>query len=203
MARALVGDEVYSASYYDDVERLEGESVEHLAEWIQKTFRPNRIIDVGCGPGHLMLALARRGVNVFGVDISRESLRRVRVKGLQAVRFDLTDGGRPLPGGHYDVAISCEVAEHLEERYARVFVRHLVGAADLVVLTAAEPDFCVGPGLFHFNEKPRAYWIDLVADEGYEFNNEASDAAAEYLGSRGVISYLARPMIFVRRSEAG
>src|SRR5262245_45757846 len=181
VARTVVGHDVYSASYYDDVERLEAESVEHLAEWIRTTFRPDRIIDVGCGPGHLMSALTRRGVSVFGVDISRESMRRLRMKGLPAEAFDLTNGNRALPGGRYDMAISCEVAEHLEEQYAPVFVRHLARAADLVFLTAAEPDAVLGPGLFHFNEKPREYWIALFADEGYEYDSSASSTVAAYL----------------------
>jgi SAM-dependent methyltransferase len=198
VARTCIGNGVYSASYYDDVERLEGDSVEHLAEWIVTTFMPDRIIDVGCGPGHLMSSLSKRGVDVFGVDISRESMQRVRAKNLRAVRFDLTDNSRPLPGGHYELAISCEVAEHLEERFSRVFVRHLVTAADVVFLTAAEPDVSLGPGLFHLNEKPRQYWIDLFAEEGYGYDADAAAAAAEYLSSRGVISYLAKPMIFRR-----
>lgn len=199
LAKRWLGHDVYSRSYYDDVERLETESVEHIAEWIRTTFRPGRIIDVGCGPGHLMSALSRRGTEVFGVDISRESMRRVKAKGLAAMSFDLTDRSLRIPGGRYDMAISCEVAEHLEGQYARGFVQHLASASDLVLLTAAEPDPSVGPGLFHFNEQPRSYWIALFAEEGYDYNDKASGAAASYLGARGVISYLARPMIFVRQ----
>jgi hypothetical protein len=149
-----------------------------------------------------MAALARRQVSVFGVDISRESMHRLRRKGLKAETFDLTDGGRPLPGGGYDVAISCEVAEHLEERHAQTFVRHLVGASDVVLLTAAEPDGDHGPGLFHFNEQPREYWIELFERQGYAYDKDVSADSTQYLGSHGVISYLATPMVFrKRRSE--
>lgn len=37
-----------------------------------------RILEVGCGPGHMCLELARLGFNVLGIDISSEALRVAR-----------------------------------------------------------------------------------------------------------------------------
>src|SRR3954465_15501801 len=80
LSQRLFGSEVYSRSYFQDIERLEAESVRHIAAWVMSGLQPppRRVIDVGCGPGHLMAALRDLGTDVFGVDISRAALRASR-----------------------------------------------------------------------------------------------------------------------------
>ena len=53
------------------------------------------VLDIGCGPGRLTIALAERGVPVLGVDISRIAVARVREAGACAIRRSVFD---PLPG---------------------------------------------------------------------------------------------------------
>lgn len=52
-------------------------------------------IDLGCGPGRLTVALARRGLVALGVDISAEAVRLTRTRGVAALRRDIFE---PLPG---------------------------------------------------------------------------------------------------------
>ncbi|MDQ2813448.1 MAG: class I SAM-dependent methyltransferase [Actinomycetota bacterium] len=53
------------------------------------------VLDIGCGPGRLTIALAERGIPVLGVDISRIAVARVREAGACALRRSVFD---PLPG---------------------------------------------------------------------------------------------------------
>lgn len=46
-------------------------------------------LDVGCGPGRLTGALADRGLDVLGIDISAEAVRQTRRRGAAAVRQDV------------------------------------------------------------------------------------------------------------------
>ena len=203
LSQRVFGAEVYSRSYFQDIERLEGPSVEHIADWIADRLRPARAIDVGCGPGHLMAALRRRGVDVFGVDISTEALKATAAKDLPVERFDLTVPGTALPGVPYDLAISCEVAEHLPAEHADDFVEKLTAAAPCVFLTAAEPNTGVGPGLYHVNEQPNAYWIAKLVGRGYRLDQPATDDLRRYLDRPDVVDYLRRPMVFRRGEPAG
>lgn len=199
LTKVLFRHTVYSQSYYADIVRLESASTEVMANWITQHLKPASIIDVGCGPGLLMDALHQRGVAVLGVDVSQESQRILSSKGLPFQYFNLTQAGRRLPGGPYDLAISCEVAEHLEPRYAKEFVHRLTEAASRVYLTAAEPRPGVAPGLHHFNEQPNEYWIGLMRQEGFELDEQLTSAARETFAGQNVICYLARPMIFVQK----
>lgn len=72
------------------------------------------ILELGCGGGHCSIALALRGANVTGIDVSRAQLRHARdlaaehdadVEFLQA---DVTDLGM-LPAERFDVAFNAYV----------------------------------------------------------------------------------------------
>lgn len=51
-------------------------------------------LDVGCGPGRHLEALARRGIEALGVDISAGAVRLARDRGARAVAASIFD---PLP----------------------------------------------------------------------------------------------------------
>jgi SAM-dependent methyltransferase len=195
----IFGTNVYSEDYYKDVERLEAKWVPIIAEWIKINLKPQSVLDVGCGPGHQMAALRLCGMRVVGVDISKAALKLTTLKGLECYEHNLTDPNALLPEENFDLAICCEVAEHLEERYARIFIHKLAKAAPTVFLTAAEPGGA--PGLHHFNERENTYWIESMEREGMRYDAEMTAAARESFSKAGVIVYLARPMIFRRASQ--
>ena len=53
------------------------------------------VLDVGCGPGRLTIALIERGIPALGVDISRAAIARVRDAGAPALLRSVFE---PLPG---------------------------------------------------------------------------------------------------------
>jgi SAM-dependent methyltransferase len=74
--RDVVGDE-YDARY----ERLAaaGKDVHGEANFVMR-FSPTSVLDAGCGTGRVARELARRGVDVEGVDIDKEMLETARRK---------------------------------------------------------------------------------------------------------------------------
>ena len=53
------------------------------------------VLDLGCGPGRLVVALARRGIPALGVDASAAAVALCRARGAAVLRRDLF---APLPG---------------------------------------------------------------------------------------------------------
>ncbi|HEY1818878.1 MAG TPA: methyltransferase domain-containing protein [Trebonia sp.] len=53
------------------------------------------VLDVGCGPGRLTVALTERGIPALGVDISQAAVARTRQAGAPALHRSVFD---PLPG---------------------------------------------------------------------------------------------------------
>ncbi len=81
------------------------------------SFRPSRVIDVGCGPGYLLAALIRRCPDldeVVGVDFSEAAIHRL---------LEIAPGARgevrsvyelDLGDERFDLVLATEVLEHLE-----------------------------------------------------------------------------------------
>jgi SAM-dependent methyltransferase len=55
------------------------------------------VLDLGCGPGRLVAALARRGVPALGVDASASAVAQCRARGAAVVRRDVF-GALPAAG---------------------------------------------------------------------------------------------------------
>jgi SAM-dependent methyltransferase len=65
-----------------------------LAEVLDRGFPGRTVLDLGCGSGDLAIALARRGHEVTGVDISPVAIDQARAKAAAAgltVRFEVQD----------------------------------------------------------------------------------------------------------------
>jgi ubiquinone/menaquinone biosynthesis C-methylase UbiE len=81
------------------------------------------VLDVGCGPGHLALTLARRapGLSVRGVDISADMVQRASENAAEAgltgrVRFDLSERTRlPYESGSVDLAVTTLSMHHWDD----------------------------------------------------------------------------------------
>jgi 2-polyprenyl-3-methyl-5-hydroxy-6-metoxy-1,4-benzoquinol methylase len=75
-----------------------------------------RVLDVGCGEGHLTAALADAGCDALGVDVSQRALERARSS---YPRLDLRvipeRGSWALPDAHFDLVWAGEVIEHVAD----------------------------------------------------------------------------------------
>lgn len=93
---------------------------EHMARYGRaRSFTAGkRVLDVACGTGYGLRALAEDAAWVVGVDVDEDALRRARAelpagKG-EVVRADALQ--LPFADGHFDVVTSFETIEHLEQR---------------------------------------------------------------------------------------
>jgi SAM-dependent methyltransferase len=124
---------------------------------------PTGVLDVGCGVGTFLRAFIEEGVtDVQGVDgdyVPRDQLM------IPTDRFRGHDLGLPLDfGRRYDLAMSLEVAEHLPDGRADLFVDNLCHHSDVVMFSAAIPG---QGGTNHINEQWPSYWAAKFAARGY------------------------------------
>ena len=100
-----------------------GDGLRRRIDWMAGEARGPRVLDVGCGEGILEVLLARRGIEVTGVDVDSEALTFAR--GLVADepdevrgRVDLVHGdilrARPV-AGLFDTLIMGDVLEDVDE----------------------------------------------------------------------------------------
>lgn len=74
-----------------------------------------RVLDVGCGTGHQMAALAQRGYEVAGVDLSEGMLHHARINNPGAEVHLAGVDQLPFETGSFDYVICIEVLRHLRD----------------------------------------------------------------------------------------
>jgi SAM-dependent methyltransferase len=96
------------------------------------------VLDVGCGPGRLTVALTERGIPALGVDISPAAVARVRQAGAPALHRSVFD---PLPGqGRWATVLLADGNIGIGGRPARLLHRCAqLLAPDGQLLIEAEP----------------------------------------------------------------
>jgi SAM-dependent methyltransferase len=75
------------------------------------------VLDIGCGRGELLAALAAAAVPARGIDTNAAMTAIARQRGLDAVHGDALDHLASLPGGSLGGVIATQVVEHLEPSY--------------------------------------------------------------------------------------
>jgi len=190
-------DDVYDTYFYDTfVDPTMAMSADVMAASIVRDLRPSTVLDVGCGSGGLMLALAQRGVSVSGLEYSEAGIAKCRERGLKVSRFDI-EHDLAETGWRADLAISTEVAEHLPETAADRFVSLLCSLSDTIVMTAATPG---QGGTDHINEQPHEYWIQKLQQRGFNLDRSATARWREGWSAANVAGCFAQNVMLFRRT---
>lgn len=92
-------------------------ALRRFADWLPAD-RNARILDLGCGAGHLLSALKEAGYNdVLGVDGSPECVSIARIKGLHVEHADVREFCRSVDH-KFDVICLFDVIEHFHKSEA-------------------------------------------------------------------------------------
>lgn len=73
----------------------------------------NRLLDIACGAGSLLLAARENGWNAHGLDVSANAVKHVRQLGFEAFQGELHEAR--FPSGYFDVITAAELLEHLPD----------------------------------------------------------------------------------------
>jgi SAM-dependent methyltransferase len=158
------------SSYYGDDfynSQMDGSyrSAKRYVDFLTSLYKPLSVVDIGCGRGTWLKAFKDNGTDIVvgfdGVWNNKNNMID------QSILYYSVDLNKPLTETHkekYDLAISLEVAEHLEESSAKTLIESITSLADVVMFGAA---YTKQGGTNHLNEQPHTYWAKIFEEYGY------------------------------------
>ena len=155
---------IYGSNFYEDNQYGSYMSAIEVFKYLLPVYNPQSIVDFGCGTGTWLAAAKQinRNISVLGLDGDYVDRNMLMIEKDEFLPSDLTqeiDLQRK-----FDIGMSLEVAEHLDEKYADTFIDTLCRHSDIVLFSAAH----VGQGGDgHVNEQPLYYWIKKFEKRGY------------------------------------
>ncbi len=159
-----MSDKLYGQGFYNS--QLYG-SLQSAQIYLNHLFLlwgvPNSVADLGCGRGTWLATCRDLGVKrTVGID-GDWNLQQDMLD--PKIEFYPADLEKPISlKDVFDLAISLEVAEHLQPECADTFVESLTKLSDAVLFGAA---FTGQPGVNHINTRPHSYWAKKFLDRGY------------------------------------
>ena len=129
-------------------------------EWINALapLAGKRVLDVGCGGGILVEAIAKKGANVKGIDLSEKALKVAELHSLESevqVSYELiaAEALADREAGQYDVVTCMEMLEHVPDPAA------IVQACATLVKPGGRLFFST------LNRNPKSYLFAIIGAE--------------------------------------
>ncbi len=155
---------LYDEDFYDEISPFSRDAAQVVVPFVRDLVQPTSVVDVGCGIGAWLAVWREHGVDdLLGIDgdyVRREDLQ------IPVEEFREADLEHPEPlERRFDLAVSLEVAEHLDPAAATGFVSFLTSLAPVVLFSGAVPG---QGGVGHVNEQWPAFWAAEFAAQGYQ-----------------------------------
>jgi len=150
-----------------------------VAAAIVEVLNPSSVVELGCGLGIYLRELAELGVKVRGYEFSPDAITFTEAPEGTVLRHDLTSA--LFAHRRYDLALSNQVAEHIEERFADHLVHLMTDLSDVVYWSAARPG---AGGQHHVNEQWPPYWHKLFGRRGYRQDEELAERVKAEIKTR-------------------
>lgn len=135
-----------------------------------------RLLEIGCGTGHLLAEAQRRGLDVAGIEVSPHAVRTANQRlGAEAVTCGVIED-QALPENSLDVCVLADVIEHARDPLATLRCVH-------ACLKPGGLVFIVTPSLDNWTARllgPR--WLEYKTEHLYYFGGRSIQLALEMAG---------------------
>lgn len=153
----------YDRKFFEERRAGSRASARALLPIVLELVRAESVLDIGCGTGTWLAVMKELGLSkVHGVDgdyVDRDLLE------VEPHEFEARDLGEPLDlGRRFDLVMSMEVAEHLPDTAADIFIESLTRHGPVILFSAAIPK---QGGTNHINEQWPDYWAERFKGHGY------------------------------------
>lgn len=189
----------YYPNYVEEIDfgRIEVEEApfaERLAKWVKENIDPEKVVDLGCGPGIYVTKLRDLNVNAFGVDTDSRLPKKDFF-----IQKDLLNSTEEFKFNS-DVTMCLEVAEHIDSKDEDVFLKNVLKSFKddgILIWTAAQPG---QGGEGHINCRPVSYWINKFESLDLKVDYELTGKLINYCKEGVHMGWFVNNVIVLRKN---
>ena len=140
--------------------------------YLKEKYEIKTMVDVGCGPGDMVLYAEKHGVKSMGIDGDFTLKQTWNKYDIDVILHDFNDGSPDLRvfNSGFDLIWSVEFLEHVYEKYLPNILK-VFEKSKYMIVTTAPPGH---GGVHHVNEQPSSYWIEKFETIGFEVDSKQS-----------------------------
>lgn len=164
----------------DGIRRDHVARYEWIAQHIPHIAGKLKILDIACGIGYGSQILAKAGHSVVGMDIDKEAIEYARKHYSHArVRYAVDNAGEAFNPGKFDVAVSLETIEHIED--PRSLLKALRASCErLIASVPNEDEYPYGGGVaYHHRHYTQGQFLALLNECGWGVTDWYGQAGPE------------------------
>lgn len=137
-------------------------------DYLTDQMKITSFLDIGCGEGHAMEYMNKKGVLVHGVDGAKNAYLNNPLRDF--VKLHDYTKGEYVTDTTFDIGWCTEFVEHIEQQFIPNFIATFKKCKWIMMTHAV-----VGQeGYHHVNCQYSDYWIDLLTKNGFEYDAELS-----------------------------
>jgi len=164
LSKEQVNHKLYNQKFYN--RQIDGslKSAKEYIKYLSDLFNFKSVIDFGCGRGTWLKGFEEIGVDkLVGLDGSWNNQENMLS---QKIIFKQTNLNEEIKiDEKFDLALSLEVAEHLEPSSSELFIKSITSSSDLIMFGAA---FIAQPGTNHINTRLHSFWANIFAEYSFK-----------------------------------
>lgn len=150
--------ELYNDRYYRASKKFQFNKprLDELVTLIQR-YKPESVLDVGCGLGALVYELRKNNIRAVGVD-SSSSLQHFWKKDVDW--FHVADAGfLPFEYDSFDLVFSSDFFEHIPEEKIETVKNEMLRVGNVVLARVAyEAPLTKKQAMYHVTNMPKDWW---------------------------------------------
>ncbi len=155
---------IYNEQFWSSAGNYNYRSAKVILPILFKYYKPDSVIDIGCGIGTWLKAMLEFNIsNIHGVDCNKVSEKYLLVS-RKYIEIDNLETHVNYSNKKYDLAISVEVAEHLDNSSSENFIKMLTSYSNVIIFSAGIPH---QSGDNHINCQPPEFWYRIFSSLGY------------------------------------
>lgn len=183
----MTDQQLFSENYFDSGNKIMGQyasyeaarfypAFEAMTEYIMRTIKLNRVLDIGCAKGYLVDVFREKGIEAFGVDISKYAIDQSPIKIRSFVgTCDLNNEVLPYPDNYFDCIICMGTLEYIAlQQHALKEISRVLMKGGILLMTTLDsvPE---GDEMRKY-ARSKNTWIELFEKLGFRSDSALATA---------------------------